>query len=68
MKKVLTNREFDLILQWISDEDKIGHFFIVDIRFGQKNSDEKPLLFTEIYATIFEKKRFFYQMRDLYFS
>ena len=50
-------REFDLIVQGISDEDKIGHLFVVDIHFDQKNASEKQLLFNEIYLPIFEKKK-----------
>ena len=34
-------REFDLIVQGISDEDKIGDLFVVDIHFDQKNASEK---------------------------
>ena len=33
VKKLPTMREFDLILQGISDTDKIGHLFIADIEF-----------------------------------
>ena len=29
-------REFDLIIQGISDEDNIGHLFVVDIPFDKK--------------------------------
>ena len=35
-KKVPTLREFDFIIQGISDEDSIGHLFIVDIEFNKK--------------------------------
>ena len=44
--------EFNKILDKISHEDNIGHLFIVDIKFHDKNS--KTLLFTKIY-TPFEK-------------
>ena len=40
-KKILAMREFDLIIKGISDEDKIGHLFVVDIHFDQKNNSEK---------------------------
>ena len=40
-KKILVMREFDLIIKGISDEDKIGHLFVVDIHFDQKNNSEK---------------------------
>ena len=56
-KKLPTMREFNLILQGISDTDKVGHLFIVDIEFDYKNSSEKELFFNEIYTPIFEKKK-----------
>ena len=37
-KKVQTLREFDLMIQRTSDEDSIGHLFIVDFEFDQKNA------------------------------
>ena len=41
-------RKFNLILQSLSPDDKIGHLFVVDIIFDEKNADE-------IYMPIFEK-------------
>ena len=46
--------EFNMILDSISETDKVGHLFIVDIKFHNKN--EKTMLFNEIYTPIFEKK------------
>ena len=66
-KKIPTMREFDLIIQSISDQAKIGHLFVVDIKFHQKNADEKQLFFNEIYSPIFEKKRCCLRMKDLFF-
>ena len=51
-----TIREFNLIIEGISDEDKIGHLFIVDVEFNEEKTSEKHLLFNEIYTPIFEKK------------
>ena len=45
--------EFNKILHKISHKDNIGHLFIVDIKFHDKNP--KTLLFNEIYPPIFEK-------------
>ena len=50
-------REFELIIQVNSDEDKIGHLFVADIQFDQKNASGKQLFFNEIYLPIFEKKK-----------
>ena len=51
--KLLTMTEFNKILDCISHDDKIGHFFTVDIKFH--NIKEKTLLFNEIYLPIFQK-------------
>ena len=51
-------REFDLIIQGLLDEDKLGHLFVVDIQFHQKNASKKQLFFNKIYSPIFEKKKF----------
>ena len=56
-KKLPTTGEFDLILQGISDNDKIGHLFIVGIELDHKNASEKELFFNEIYTPIFLKKK-----------
>ena len=45
--------KFNKILDRISHEDKIGHLFIVDIKFH--NINPKTLLSNEIYPSIFEK-------------
>ena len=49
-------REFHLTEQGISDTDKIGHLFVVDIKFDYQNATKKQLFFNEIYTLIFEKK------------
>ena len=55
-KKIPNHREFNLIIQGISDEESISHLFTVDIEFDRENSVEKTLLFNEIYTHFFEKK------------
>ena len=57
MKTIPSLKEFDLIIQGISDEDKIGHLFMVDIEFDLKNANEKQLFFNEIYTPILERKK-----------
>ena len=47
--------EFNIILDSISHEDKIGQLFTLDIKFVNKN--EKTQLFNEIYTPIFEKEK-----------
>ena len=56
MTKTLTIFKFNAILNSLSHTDKIGHLFIVDIKFHNKN--EKMMLFNEIYTPIFEKKNY----------
>ena len=51
MKKIPTFYEVNKILSNLSHEDKIGHLFIVDIKFHDKNP--KTILFNEIYTPIF---------------
>ena len=50
-----TLMEFNQILNRIPHEDKIGHFFIVDIKFHNKNP--KTLLLNKIYPPVFEKNK-----------
>ena len=50
-------REFDVVIQGISEEHKIGHLFVASIKFGTKNVSEKQLFLNEIYLPIFEKKK-----------
>ena len=46
--------KFNKMLSNLSHEDKIGHLFIVGIKFHHKNP--KAILFNEIHTPIFEKK------------
>ena len=54
MKKTTT--QFNQLVQEISDKDKIGNLFIVDVTFDKVNADEKKLMVNEIYTPIFEIK------------
>ena len=47
--------EFSEILDKISHDDKIGHLFIANIKFHDKNP--KTMLFNESYPPIFEKNK-----------
>ena len=57
MKRTPTLREFKLILQGISDTDKIGHLFLVDIEFDKKTQLKNKYFLNEIYPPIFEKEQ-----------
>ena len=45
MKRALPLTEFELILQGISDIDKTGHLFLVDIEFDKKKCNRKTNIF-----------------------
>ena len=66
MKNILSLKELDLIIQGISDKDKIEHLFVVDPQFDHKNADEKQLFFNKIYTIIFEKRKFYLPTKDLF--
>ena len=68
MKRTPTLRELELILQGISDTNKTGHLFLVNIEFHKKYATEKQIFFNEIYTPIFEKKKVCLQMKDPFFS
>lgn len=53
-EKIPTPREFKIILNNISHEDKIGHLFLVDIKFHEMN--EKTFLFNELYTPLLINK------------
>ena len=54
-EKIPTLREFNIILNNISHEDKINHIFLVDITLYGMN--EKTILFNELYTPLFEKQK-----------
>ena len=47
---------FNLLLETVTLEDKIGHLFVVDIKFDIENADERKYLYNEIFPPIIEKK------------
>ena len=48
---------FSFLLEKVSFEDAIGHFYIVDIEFDTKNATEREFAYNEIYPPIIEKQR-----------
>ena len=49
--------EFNLLLEKVSLEDSIGHLFVVDIEFDEKNASEKQYMYNEIFPPIIEKQK-----------
>ena len=47
--------KFNLLLETVTLEDKIGHLFIVNIEFDLENADERKYLYNEFFPPIIEK-------------
>ena len=50
-------KTFNLLLESVSLEDKIGHLYIVDIKFDYENATKKQIVYNEIYPPIVEKQK-----------
>ena len=48
---------FNLLIEKVSLEDKIGHLFVVDIEFDFQNAPARQLVYNEIFPPIIEKKK-----------
>ena len=48
---------FNLLIEKVSLEDKIGHLFVVDIEFDFENASPRQLTYNEIFPPIIEKKK-----------
>ena len=57
-------REFDLVIQGSSDEDKMGHLFVVDIKFDTKNACKNNYFLTKFIHQFLRKIKFYWQMKD----
>ena len=49
--------EFNLLLENVSLEDPIGHLFVVDIEFDEKNATRKQYMYNEIFPPIIERQK-----------
>ena len=50
---VPTWQEFNMLLQRVNLERKIGHLFVVDIRFNWEEAIPKQLMYDELYCINF---------------
>ena len=50
-------KKFNLLLDSVSLDDKIGHLFVVDIEFDKKNAIPREILFNEILPLVIEKQK-----------
>ena len=64
--------EFNLLLETVNLDNKIGHLYVVDIEFDKVNATKQQFLYNEIIPPIIEKqkileanKRSVYQLLDL---
>ena len=48
---------FNLLIEKVSLEDKIGHLFVVDIEFDFENASPRQLTYNEIFPPMIEKKK-----------
>ena len=55
--------KFNLLVENVDLDDKIGHLFVVDIEFDEKRATEREHLYNEILSPIIEKS--LYQLLEL---
>ena len=60
--------EFNLLLEKVSLEDSIGHLFVVDIEFDEKNVSKRQYMYNEIFSPIIEKQKILDPNNGRYFS
>ena len=65
--------EFNLLLETVSLDEKIGHLFVVDMEFDERNATKKHFMYNEIFLPIIEKRkvldaneRSLYQLLELF--
>ena len=49
--------KFNLLLETVSLDDKIGHLFVVDIEFDYQNADARHSMYNEIYLPVIKKQK-----------
>ena len=56
-KELLSWLDFHILLETVHLDDSVGHIFIVDIFFDEKNPTEKQLAYNKIFPLIMEKQK-----------
>ena len=56
-KELLSWLDFHILLETVDLDDSVGHIFIVDIFFDEKNPTEKQLAYNKIFPLIMEKQK-----------
>ena len=49
--------EFNHLLETVDLDDKIGHMFVVDIRFDREKASDRVLMYNEIFPPVIEKRK-----------
>ena len=49
--------EFNLLLERFDLDDKIGHLFVVDIKFDYESASDRVIMYNEVFPPIIEKKK-----------
>ena len=60
--------KFNLLLDSVSLDDKIGHLFVVDIEFDKKMQYQGKFYLMKYYHLSLKKKKFWMLMKDLYIN
>ena len=50
-------KKFNLLIESVTLDDKIGHLFVVDIKFDKKNATEREILHNKILPRVIEKQK-----------
>ena len=49
--------EFNLLLETVDLDDKIGHLLVVDIKFDYEKATDRVIMYNEVFPPIIEKKK-----------
>ena len=56
-KKAPSWKDFKILIEKVSIDDKIGHLFVADIFFDENKASKIKLMYSEIYTPLFKKKK-----------
>ena len=56
-KELLSWLDFHILLETVDLDDSVGHIFIVDTFFDEKNATKKQLAYNKIFPLIMEKQK-----------
>ena len=56
-EKIPSWMEFNLLLETVDLDDKIGHLLVVDIKFDYEKATDRVIMYNEVFPPIIEKKK-----------